>query len=187
MTDTLKSICERCPYLNEPQLDFIPDSSTRERTIIARDLSELVSAAAAELEKTVTVLAASILEAVLYTFLKSREAYIAKRREARLRSRHEKGDPLEEAERPWFKFNPEQDLSQYVSIFNRWFRDVLPNAVLLPVVVSHRDLVHFNQELKSAPDICPRAAREMLRILNAFLGELAQFASPPQEQAVTTK
>lgn len=80
MTDTLKSICEQCTYLNSPQLDFIPSELTRHKEIILRDLTELVSAASAGFEKATTILAGSILEAILYTFLKGQENYIAGRR-----------------------------------------------------------------------------------------------------------
>src|SRR2546428_10952529 len=106
MTDTLKSICEQCTHLNNPQLDFIPGHLARKKEINRRDLVALVSAAGAGLEKTVAALAGSILEAVLYTIIQGQEAYIAKRR----------GD---------FSFNPEHSLQNYMSIFNRWFRDQL--------------------------------------------------------------
>ena len=49
MTDTLRSICEQCIRLNNPQLDFIPEHLARQKEIIRRDLVELVSAAAAGL------------------------------------------------------------------------------------------------------------------------------------------
>jgi len=68
MTDTLRSICEQCIRLNNPQLDFIPEHLARQKEIIRRNLVELVSAAAAGLEKAVTVLTGSILEAVLLHF-----------------------------------------------------------------------------------------------------------------------
>ncbi len=104
------------------------------------------------------VLAGSILESVLYTFLQGQEAYIALRR----------GEE--------FTFDPKQGLENYVNIFNRWFLDVLPNAELPDFVVDYRDLVHINRELRELPDVCIRASREMLRVLNLFLGELQQFA-----------
>ena len=160
MTDTLKSICEQCTHLNKPQLDFIPAEFVRHREAILRDLTELVSAASEEREKTVVILAGSILEAILYTFLRGQEAYIAKRRGT-------------------FTFDPNQSLESYVSIFNRWFRDVLPNVILPDFVVDYRDLVHINRELNSPPDICSRASRDMLRILDVLLEELSQFAGPP--------
>lgn len=159
MTDTLKSICEQCTNLNNPQLDFIPADLTRHRETILRDLKELVSAASTELEKTVVILAGSILEAVLYSFLQGQEAYIAGRRGT-------------------FTFDREQSLENYINIFNRWFRDILPNALLPNLVVGYRDLVHVNRELNSPPDVCARGPREMLRILNVLLGELSQFAGP---------
>ncbi|PYU93987.1 MAG: hypothetical protein DMG25_07910 [Acidobacteria bacterium] len=157
MTDTLRSICEQCIRLNNPQLDFIPEHLARQKEIIRRDLVELVSAAAAGLEKAVTVLTGSILEAVLYTFIQGQEAYIAKRR----------GD---------FTFNPEHSLQNYMEIFNRWFRDQLPDAELPHFVITYRDLIHINRELSSPPDICAQASRSMLRILNNLLGEVAKFA-----------
>ena len=158
MTDTLKSICEQYTYLNNPRFDFIPNELPRHREIIMRDLKELVSAASdeAELEKTVTVLAGTLLEAVLYTFLQSQQDYIAGF---------------------GFSFNPEALLSRYVDIFNKSFQDVLPKAVLPNWVVEHRNLVHINRELNSPPDVCWHASRDMLKILNTLLGELSQFSS----------
>jgi hypothetical protein len=128
--------------------------------VILRDLADLVSAASEEREKTVVVPAGSILEAILYSFIQSQEAYITVRRGA-------------------FRFDPNQSLENYVSIFNRWFRDILPNAVLPRLVMGYRDLVHLDRELTSPPDICARASRHMLRTLDALLGELSQFAGPP--------
>ena len=164
MTDTLKSICEQCINLNNPQLDFIPAELTRHRETILRDLKELVSAASIELEKTVVILSGSILEAVLYTFIQGQEAYIKN---------------LDGA----FTFDPRATLQRFMNIFNRYFRRVLPSVVLRDIVADYRDLIHVNRELNSHPGICARGSREMLRILNALLGELSQFAGPlPEKQ-----
>jgi hypothetical protein len=162
MTDTLKSICEQSTHLNDPRLDFIPVELSRHREIILRDLKELVSAAynEAELEKTVTILAGTLLEAVLCGFIQSQQDYIAARRPG------------------GFTFNPEHSLENYVNIFNKWYKNILPNAFLPPWVVEYRDLVHINRELNSPSDVCAYASRDMLRILNTLLGELAQFATP---------
>lgn len=159
MTDTLRSICEQCTHLNQPQLEFISAQLTRHREIILRDLKELVSAATAGIDKTVVILGGSILEAVLYSFLQSQETYIAQRRGG-------------------FTFNPEHSLQNFVNVFNCWFLDILPNAEIPEFVVQYRDLVHINAELAFPPDICARASRDMLKILNRLLGELAQFGSP---------
>ncbi len=167
MTDTLKSICEQCTHLNKPQLDFIPAGFTRHREAILRDLTELVSAASEEHEKTVVILGGSILEAILYSFLQGQEAYIAKRRGT-------------------FTFNPNQNLENYISIFNRWFRDALPNVTLPDFVADYRDLVHINRELNSPPEICTRASRDLLRILDALLHELSEFAGSSNEQSPTS-
>ncbi len=168
MTDTLKSICEQCTRLNNPQLDFIPAEFTRHREVILRDLGELVSAASEEHEKTVVILGGCILEAVLYSFLQGQEAYIADRRGT-------------------FTFDPNEGLKNYLSIFNRWFRDVLPNVILPDHAVDYRNLVHFNRELMSPPGICAGAARDILRILNGLLGELSEFAGPSGDaQPITT-
>ena len=105
------------------------------------------------------ILAGSILEAVLYTFIQTQESYIARRRGT-------------------FTFDPEQGLEDYKNIFNRWFHDVLPNAELSDYIVGCRDLVHINRELKAPVDICARASRDLLRVLDSLLGELAQFAPP---------
>jgi hypothetical protein len=157
MTDTLKSICEQYTHLNNPQLDFIPDK--RQREIILRDLKELVSAASAELEKTVVILAGSLLEAILYSFLHSQESFIAQRRGT-------------------FAFPAEAKLQNYVDIFNRWLSVLLPNVDLPNVVVDYRNLVHIENELAFPPDICERASRESLAVLNTLLGELSQFVNP---------
>lgn len=167
MTDTLKSICEQCTNLNNPQLDFVPEELTRHKEIILRDLRELVSAASAELEKTVVILAGSLFEAILYSFIQGQEAYVAARSGA-------------------FTFRPDQSLENYVNIFNRWFRDVLPNMLLPNLIVDYRDLVHINRELKAPPGVCGRASRDMLRILEALLGELSQFAGPPPNAGAAT-
>lgn len=164
--DTLKSVCEDCAQLNNPQLDFIPVHLTRQQEIIRRDLRELVSVASAELEKSSVILAGTILEAVLYTFILGQESYIAARRGV-------------------FTFDREQSLENYIRIFNRWFRDVLPNASLPDFVIHYRDLVHINRELNSPPNICARASRDMLRILNRLLEELSQFPSASPAQSPT--
>lgn len=158
MTDTLKSICEQSTHLNNPRLDFIPVELSRHREIILRDLKELVSVASneAELEKSVTVLAGTLLEAVLYTFLQSQQDYISGLGST---------------------FNPKGRLSRYVDIFNKSFKDILPNAFLPHWVVEHRNLIHINRELNSPEDICAHASRDMLRIMNTLLGELSQFPS----------
>ena len=156
MADTLKSTCDQCTHLNSARLDFIPLDLARNRQLILRDLQELVSAAANEQEKTVVVLAGSILEAVLYTFINAQAQYIAERRGT-------------------FEFDPNQSLQNYVSIFNRWFSDVFPNAVIPDVMVRYRDLVHFNRELASPPGVCYAASREMLRLLDVLLGEFSEL------------
>jgi hypothetical protein len=159
MPDTLKSICDQCLHLNTPRLDFISEELARNRQVILRDLGELISAASGEREKTVVVLSGSILEAVLFTFIQGQAEYIAERRGS-------------------FQFDPDQSLQHYVNLFNRWFRDVLPNAVIPDFMVGYRDLVHISRELASPPEVCTGASRELLRMLDAVLGELSQFASP---------
>jgi len=154
MTDTLKSTCEQCLYLRDPQLEFLPAAFERQRELILRDLRELVTAASLEQEKSVVLLAGGLLEAVLFCFIESQSGYI-------------------EARRGSFTFDPEQSLSNFVSIFNRWFSDVhsIPD-----LVVDYRDIVHINRELQFDPDICSRAARELLRLLDSLLGRLAEYA-----------
>jgi len=156
MTDTLKSICEQCTHLNNPQLDFIPAELERCREILARDLRELVSAAAGENEKSVAVLAGIVLEGTLYTLIKWQSGYIAERRGT-------------------FEFNPGHSLRNFVEIFNRWLNDLTPTVTLPDSVVYYRDLVHINQELKGEPSICATASREMLRILDLLLGVLSEL------------
>ena len=160
MTDTLRSICEQCTHLNQPQLEFLSADRSRHKEIILRDLKELVSAATAGHDKTVVILGGSILESVLYSFLQSQETYIARRFSIE------------------FTLNPEHSLQNFVNIFNRFFHDVLPNVALSNFVVEYRDLVHINKELNSPPDICLSASRDMLKILDRLLGELVQFGSP---------
>lgn len=157
MTDTLSSICGQCTHLRNPQLDFIPSELQRHKQIILRDLSELISAASHELEKTVAILAGSILEALLFGFLKGQESFIT----ARLGKK--------------FILNPKKDgLQKFVNVFNCHFRDRFPIGRLTDIVVRYRDLIHFNCEVSSSPEICQEASRFMLRILNTLLGQLAQ-------------
>ncbi len=155
MTDTLKSICEQCTHLHDPQLEFIPEGLERHREIILRDLNELVSSASLEQEKTVVVLAGCVFESVLYSFIQGQTEYIAAR---------------------WgvfFTFNPEHSLHNYVSIFNRYFSTL----VAIPdLVVSYRDMVHINRELQQPPDVCRSAAPEMLRLLNTLLAKLSEYS-----------
>jgi hypothetical protein len=107
MTDTLKSICEQCTQLKNPQLDFIHADFGRHREILSRDLGELVSAAMAENEKSVVVLAGITLEGILYTLIQCHSAYITERR----------GEE--------FVLRPDHSLRNYVDIYNRW----LPIAI----------------------------------------------------------
>lgn len=158
MTDTLKFICGQCTHLNSQQLDFIPLQFERHREIVARDLRELVSAAASESEKSVVVLAGGVLEAILYTLIAGQVEYIAERRGT-------------------FEFNPDHSLQNYINIFNRWLSGLLPTAALSDSVVEYRDLVHFNRELNSPPGFCAMAAREMLLTVDALLGALSEFAA----------
>ncbi|MGO8788461.1 MAG: hypothetical protein ACLQVL_13920 [Terriglobia bacterium] len=157
MTDTLRYICEQCTHLNNPQLDFLPANLARHKEIILRDLRELVSVASGGHEKACAILAGSILEAILFSFLQGQEAQIAARR----------GRP--------FSFDPEQSLQNYLDIFNKWFRSDFPNLQLPDVLVDYRNLVHFNRELSVPPGECGKAARALLRTLNGLLGELVAF------------
>lgn len=160
MTDTLKSICDRCTHLRKPDLDFIPPEFARQRQIILRDLRELISAASLENEKTVVILAGSLIESVLYSFLQFQQEYISWRR----------GSP--------FQFNPNHSLANYVGVFNGYFRDVIPNVALPDYIVSYRNLVHINRELGLSPGACSNASREMLRTLEMLLGGLSEFDEP---------
>jgi hypothetical protein len=158
MTDTLKSISEQCPHLNAPQLDFVPSAATRHAEIIQRDLAELVVAASLELPKAVVLLAGSLLEAVLYCFLSGQETYIAAIRGTE------------------FLFDPSMGLQNYKEIFNRYFRKAIPGSDLPDFIVWYRDTTHINKELALPEDTCARASRELLRVLNKLIGDLATFA-----------
>lgn len=162
MTDTLKSICDQCAHLKNPQLDFIPSDFARHREILTRDLRELMSAAAAENEKTVVILAGGILEAILYSFIQCQSEYIAERRGT-------------------FEFNPDHSLQNYLNIFNRWLNHLMPGVVLPDSVVDYRDLVHINREINSQPGACTGASREMLRIIDGLLGGLSELIAPPRD------
>ena len=153
MTDTLKSICEQCTHLHSQQLGFIPAESQRQREIIQRDLAELISAGSLEREKSVIVLAGSLFESVLYSFIQSQAAFISIRRGS-------------------FAFDPNHSLSNFVNIFNRWFSDVF----LIPdIVIGYRDMVHMNRELQYPRDACSGGAREMLRLLDSFFEALERY------------
>jgi len=122
-------------------------------------LQELVVAATANNEKSVVILAGIILEGILYAFVSAQTDYIAGRRGS-------------------FEFNPDHSLQNYLNIFNRWLNDLMPAVTLPDLIVSYRDLVHMNQELKRPPGTCASAAREMLRILDTFLEALSEFPIP---------
>ncbi len=155
MTDTLRSTCELCTHLHNPQLEFLPDNFQREREIILRDLGELVSAAFQERQKTVVILAGCVFESILFCFIQSQSDYIA--------ARH--GIP--------FTFNPEHSLNNYVNVFNRFFSGL----VAIPdVVVEYRDIVHINQELKRPFDVCHTAAPDMLKLLDSLLDRLSAYS-----------
>ncbi len=160
MTDTLKSICEQCSQLNTPQLDFIPPELLRHREIIRRDLRELIFAASNELQRSVVLLAGSLLEAVLFSFLSGQESYIAAIRGTA------------------FVFDPNMSLQNYKEIFNRFFGRAIPGSELPDLIVQYRDTVHINQELALPEDICNRASRDLLRILDKLLADLIGFAAP---------
>lgn len=160
MTDTLKSICEQCTQLKNPQLDFIHADFGRHREILSRDLGELVSAAMAENEKSVVVLAGITLEGVLYTLIQCQSAYITERR----------GEE--------FVLRPDHSLQNYVEIYNRYLRVFVAGPSLPDSVVAHRNLVHISRELDYSANVCALASREMLRILDDLLAALSKFASP---------
>lgn len=156
MIDTLRSICEQSTHLNNPRLDFIPAKLTRHKEIILRDLRELVSVASNEYEKACVMLAGSVLEAILFSFLQGQETQIAERRGG-------------------FTFDPDQSLQNYLDIFNRWFRSDFPNLQLPDMLVDYRDLVHFNRELSAPPGECRKAAQTLLRTLDALIGQLSAY------------
>lgn len=160
MTDTLRSICEQCSQLNAPQLDFVPAELERHKTIVVRDLRELVTAANSELEKATVLLAGSLIESVLFTFLMGQASYISAIR----------GRP--------FIFDPEMSLQNYKEIFNRYFGRAIRGSQLPDLTVEYRDTIHINRETAAAEDICSRASRDMLRILDKLLTDLAGFAAP---------
>jgi len=113
------------------------------------------------MEKTVVILAGSLFETVLFAFIASQQAYIVRRRGA-------------------FSLDPNNaTLENYKNIFNRWFSDALPAAVLPDFIVDYRNLVHVNREIYFPPNVCERASREMLRTLDSLLGELSRFGTPP--------
>ena len=158
MTDTLRSICEQSTHLNNPRLDFLPANLARHKEIILRDLRELVSVASSEHEKSCAILAGSILEVILFSFLQWQVPQISARRG---RS---------------FSLDPnKQNLQDYLNIFNRYFGSEFPNLQLPNGLVDGRDLVHFNRELSAPLGECMKGAQTLLRTLDALLGELAGF------------
>jgi hypothetical protein len=161
MTDTLRSICEQCPQVNAPQLDFIPPELVRHKEIIRRDLAHLAAAAHSELDRTVVLLAGTLFESVLFSFLQGQESYVGAIR----------GRP--------FVFDPNLSLQNYKEIFNRYFGGAIPGSRLPDSIVDYRDLTHINREVDQPEGICGRASREMLRILDKLLSDLGGFAAPP--------
>lgn len=155
MIDTLKSICEQCAHLRDPQLEFIPQESQRQKEIILRDLRELVTAAFNEQERSVVLLTGSLFEAVLYSFIQGQTEYISERRGVE------------------FTFHPEHNLGNFVSIFNVYFSDL---SRVPDIVVAYRNTIHINCELEFDDDVCLRAARDLLRQLDLLLGALKDYA-----------
>jgi hypothetical protein len=163
MTDTLRSICEQCSQLKTPQLDFIPPELRRHKEIIVRDLRELVIAANNDLDRSVVLLAGSLLESVLFSFLRGQETYIGAIR-GKL-----------------FVFDPNMSLQNYKEIFNKYFGRTIPNSQLPDSIVDYRDAIHINRELDLPEDTCTRASRELLRILEKLLADLVGFAASAVE------
>ncbi|GEM_PF-2287165 len=162
MTDTLKSICEQCGNIVNPQLDFIPQRLNLYRTIIERDLKQLVFAASLEMDKAVVLLAGSIFEAVLHSFIQAHAIDIE----------------IDRAGVP-FKFDPESRLQKCVHIMKVYFARKIQNLDLLDSMARDRNLVHINQEISKDPDACYRASREMIRQLNLLLMDLANYSRRP--------
>jgi hypothetical protein len=160
MTDTLKSICAQCSHLSAPQLDFVPSTATRHAEIIRHDLKELVSVASADLPKAAVLLTGSLLESVLFSFLSGQETYMTAIRGTE------------------FLFDPSMSLQNYKEIFNRYFRRAIPGSDLPDFIIAYRDTTHINRELAMPEDTCARASRELLRVLNKLLEDLASFAGP---------
>jgi hypothetical protein len=131
----------------------------RHKEIIVRDLRELVAVASDGHEKACVMLAGSVLEAILFSFLQGQETQIAARRGR-------------------FTFDPDQSLQNYLDIFNRWFGRDFPNLELPDILVDYRNLVHFNRELSLPADECRKAALMLMRTLNALIGELAAYGCP---------
>lgn len=104
------------------------------------------------------MLSGSILEAVLYGFLKGQIGYLSVRRGAS------------------FSLKPDGSLQHYLEIFNRHFKDLFPPGFLPDIAADYRDLVHVNRELSYPPGICVGASVEMLRILDSVLETFAEFA-----------
>lgn len=163
MTDTLKSICEQCSQLSTSQLDFIPADPARHKEIIRRDLRELVIAASNELDRAVVLLAGSLAESILFSFLTGQKSYIE------LISGRE------------FAFPPKMSLQNCKQVFNAYFGGAIPGSKLPDIVVDYRNTIHINQELVFPEDISSRASRESLRILDKLLSDLASFAAPAVE------
>jgi hypothetical protein len=129
----------------------------RHKEIILRDLRELVAVACSEHEKACVVLAGCILEAILFTFLQG----------------HEKDAKLRRGES--FTFDPTRSLRYYLGIFNECFRKDFPNLQLSNEVVSYRDLVHINRELRAQPGDCRQGAITLLKTLDTLVGELSNY------------
>jgi hypothetical protein len=120
-------------------------------------LRELVAVASEEHEKACVVLGGSILEAILFSFLQRQEERITERRGLK------------------YTFDPNQDLQNYLDIFNKWFGRDFPTLRLPDILVDYRNLVHFNRELSVPPDECKKAAVTLLRTLDALIGELDTY------------
>jgi len=100
------------------------------------------------------------MESVLFSFLSGQESYIETIRGAR------------------FQFNPDMSLQNYKEIFNKYFGGAIPGSALPDLIVEYRDTIHINRELALPDDTCARASRDLIRILDKILADLAGFAAP---------
>jgi hypothetical protein len=117
----------------------------RHREIIRRDLRELVIAASHELDRAVVLLAGSLAESILFSFLTGQKSYIE------LMSGGE------------FAFPPKMSLQNCKEVFNAHFGRAILGSKLPDLVVDYRNTIHINQELVLPEGISSRASRESLR------------------------
>jgi hypothetical protein len=154
----LKHISQSCRWITKgavhfPDLALTPDHPR----LVARDLGELLHTSATQSWKASLMTVGSLMEALLFCFLKRNEDYL----------RYVSGDPS-------YLVNQGDSLHDYLRIFRRYFSiyiDFLPDYV-----TSYRDIIHPNHEITMRRiAVSEGAVRQALLFLDRLIQEFEQF------------